>query len=66
MAPVSRKRNPSRAANPRAAVLFPAPAGPSMVTIMVGISSPQKAQKDTQPPRRKDPIAAKPQPNLKF
>ena len=38
MAPVSRYSNPSRLASPRAAVLFPDPAGPSIVMIMaVGV-----------------------------
>src|SRR5687768_11526410 len=34
MAPVSRNSKPRRRARPLAAVLFPAPAGPSMVTII--------------------------------
>ena len=34
MDPVSRNRNFSRAASSRAVVLLPAPAGPSIVTIM--------------------------------
>ena len=34
IAPVSRNSNPSRLASPRAAVLLPEPAGPSIVTIM--------------------------------
>src|SRR5688572_17912158 len=37
MAPVSRKRKPSRSASARATVLFPAPAGPSRVTIIRSI-----------------------------
>src|SRR6185436_17467253 len=35
IAPVSRKRNPRRRASSRAALLFPAPAGPSIVTIIM-------------------------------
>src|SRR5690606_11109797 len=34
MAPVSRKQKPSRSATARATLLLPAPAGPSMVTII--------------------------------
>src|SRR5262245_29734419 len=36
IAPVSRNANPSRSANWRAIVLLPAPAGPSMATIIGG------------------------------
>src|SRR5262249_60213677 len=53
LAPVSRYSKPSRPAKALAVLLFPAPAGPSMVTIMVRSTPPLAQERSHRPGTRK-------------